>query len=82
MVEKKNVRVYKNFIFEAGKYIFDRNPYQYQVDAVFHIMVHHKLLLGQRTGTGKSTVFHLSSILLRGAVLLIGVYFSIFLFLL
>ena len=67
-----NIGQYKNYIFETGQYIFDRPLYKYQVDAVFHIMVHGKLLLGQRTGSGKSTVFHLAGILCRGAVLLIG----------
>ena len=46
--------------------------YSCQVDAVYHLMIHDKLLLGWKTGTGKSTVFHVSGILCRGVVLMIG----------
>ena len=67
-----NVGANKNYIFEAGKYVFGRNMYKVQVDAVYHLLVHGKLLLGQPTGSGKSTVFHLSGILRRGIIILVG----------
>jgi len=35
-------------------------------------MIHNKLLLAQKTGSGKSVVFQLVGILLRGVVLLVG----------
>ena len=36
------------------------------------MMVHNKILLAQKTGSGKSIVFHMVDILRRGVVLLIG----------
>ena len=39
---------------------------------MFHLMIHNKLLLAQKTGSGKSVMFQLVGVLLRGVVLLVG----------
>ena len=67
-----DVPKYKNYIFYTGQAVFGRNLYVSQVEAVYHLMIHSKLLLAMKTGSGKSAVFHLSAILLRGVTLLVG----------
>jgi len=39
---------------------------------MYHLLVHGKLLLGSRTGSGKSLVFHIADALLWGAIFLVG----------
>ena len=51
--------------------MFGLNVYQFQDDLIYHMMVHNKLLLAQKTGSSKSIVFHVVDILRRGVVLLI-----------
>ena len=45
--------------------------YGIQVDAVYHLLVHNKLLLAWKTGMGKSTVFHVASVMRRGVILMV-----------